>query len=153
MLLSKKVQRDLDIGAKYNRGKTCGTVQNFTHSNRHSNCWNLDCCSGAGKIQQSNRLDTKFHLQYYQSPEVKRTLDKMTKSAMKKKKETRKQVLLYACASTLYKTQLQKFKLLQMWATQRFTKVNIFSTKSGTQIRISQGCNGRVATSDFLFHV
>ena len=89
MLLSEKVQRDLDIGAKYNRGKTCGTVQNFTHSNRHSNCWNLDCCSGAGKIQQSNRLDTKFHLQYYQSPEVKRTLDKMTKSAMKKKQENK----------------------------------------------------------------
>lgn len=43
------------------------------------------------------------------------------------------------------------FELLRKWTTQRFTtmnKINIFSTKPGTQIRISQGCNGRVATFD-----
>jgi len=43
------------------------------------------------------------------------------------------------------------FELLKKWTTQRFAimkKINIFSTKPGTQIRISQGCNGRVATFD-----
>ena len=37
------------------------------------------------KIHKDNRWDTKFYLQYYQCPELKRTLEEMTQLAMKKK--------------------------------------------------------------------
>ena len=41
------------------------------------------------KIHKDNRWDTKFDLQYYQSPELKRTLEEMTQLAMKKKQENK----------------------------------------------------------------
>ena len=41
------------------------------------------------KTHKDNRWDTKFDIQYYQSPELKRTLEEMTQLALKKKQENK----------------------------------------------------------------
>ena len=50
MVSSEKAQRDLDIGAKYNREKPVALYKTLLRLYGHPNCWILDLYSGAGKI-------------------------------------------------------------------------------------------------------